>query len=256
MSDNSAEMTDVMAQQHWVRILEDAQRIMDHGLIPVQPGSELAEDDAKSNPYQVSHCAQEFINTGLDHMHAVKTLILGDEPVIHANADYTLLRGALENFGVAFWVLQPSARRYRIERALQCAAQNFKDQDKATKDLGLEDHRPLQSNLAKIDALCAPAGCDKKAVRKGYVSTEVLQYAERETGANPSPYLMWQLCSGFAHGRQWASLGMNAVEMTPGPGESVQTVRFTSDYKRLLAAGWPAHILMCEAFRLLNNRAA
>jgi hypothetical protein len=141
------------------------------------------------------------------------------------------------------------------------AAQNFKDQDKATKDLGLEDYRPLQSNLAKIDALCAPAGCDKKAVRKGYISTEVLQYAERETGANPSPYLMWQLCmwqlcSGFAHGRQWASLGMNLVEMTQGPGESVQTVRFTSDYKRLLAAGWPAHILMCEAFRLFNDRAA
>jgi hypothetical protein len=256
MSDNSAEMTDAMAQQHWVRIVEDAQKLWTTDPFQFSHAQSLRKTTLRSNPYQVSHRAQGFISTGLHHMHAVKTLILGGEPVIHTNSDYTLLRGALENFGVAFWVLQPPAPRYRIERALQCAAQNFKDQDKATKDLGLEDYRPLQSNRAKVDALRAPAGCDKRAVRNGYSSTDVLQYAERETGANPSPYLMWQLCSGFAHGRQWASLGMNAVEMMPGPGESVQTVRFTSDYKRLLAAGWPAHILMCEAFRLFNKRAA
>jgi hypothetical protein len=90
MSDNAPEIADEMAVQHWLRIANDTDHLQRHGLFPVQ----LADDDAQSDPYQVSQCAQGFLNSGIDHMHAVKTLILGDAPIIHADSDYIVLRGA------------------------------------------------------------------------------------------------------------------------------------------------------------------
>jgi hypothetical protein len=122
VSDDSAELTDEMAVQHWLRIAADTDNLQNHGPFPVQPGSELADDDAQSDPYQVSHCAQGFLNSGIDHIHAVKTLILGDKPIIHADSDYTLIRGALENLAVAFWVLRPTDRRVRRAKSVNDAA--------------------------------------------------------------------------------------------------------------------------------------
>jgi hypothetical protein len=49
MSDNSAEMTDEMAVQHWFRIAQDTENLVNQGAVPVQPHSELAEDDALSS---------------------------------------------------------------------------------------------------------------------------------------------------------------------------------------------------------------
>jgi hypothetical protein len=55
------------------------------------------------------------------------------------------------------------------------------------------------------------AGCDSNKLRSRYFSTPVLEYANEHSTAH-GPFLMWQVCSGFAHGRPWAALGMNAME--------------------------------------------
>jgi hypothetical protein len=48
---------------------------------------------------------------------------------------------------------------------------------------------------------------------------------------------------------------MNEVEITPSSEQGTKSVRFTSDYKRLLAGGWPAWQLMTEVVRLFTERA-
>lgn len=96
MGNRLDEMTDEMAVHHWLKIANDAEKLMDLPAPAVQPGSDLAGDDGQSNPYQVSHCAQGFMNTGIDHLHAVTKLILKAQ-VLHPNSDYTLIRGPLEN---------------------------------------------------------------------------------------------------------------------------------------------------------------
>jgi hypothetical protein len=116
-------------------------------------------------------------------------------------------------------------------------------------------NRGLQSALQSVAEVAGRAGCDKKVVRAGYGSTKVLEYVDREAQISPSPLVMWQVCSGFAHGRQWASLGMNDVEINPSAEEGVSVVRTTTDYKRLLTAGWPASKLMAEVVRLFTDRA-
>jgi hypothetical protein len=255
---NEFEMTEEFALTQWQEIAKQLDALVaqtqDKSAFRIEAGSELAGDDTLSHPYRVSQCAHGFINAGMDHMHSLKTLIL-DVQILHAASDWTLLRAALEHFAVAFWVLNPSDRRIRIERALRCEAQNFKGSDKATTALGVEVEYSLQSNLDSLAEVAGRAGCNKKGVRAGYASTEVLEYVHREASISPSPYVMWQVGSGFAHGRRWANLSMNDVETNPTAEEGVSAVRATSDYKRLLSAGFPASQLMTEAVRLFTDRA-
>jgi hypothetical protein len=219
----------------------------------VKPGSELADDDDASNPYQVSHCARACLNAGVNHLHALKSLIFG-APILHGAADYSLIRGALENFAAAFWVLHPLDRSDRIEHALRWMVKNFKDQDKATAELNLPNYVPLDANLDKVVAVGEQAACEHQDILRGYYSTTVLKYAEQHSSANP--YLMWQVCSGFAHGRQWANIAMSALKIGPTTEDGLVTVSFTTDYTRLLAATLPAFDLMTDVVRLLTDRAA
>lgn len=61
---------------------------------------------------------------------------------------------------------------------------------------------------------------------------------------------------GFAHGRQWASIAMNAMEVLSTPEPGLKTVRFTRDHTRLLGAALPAFHSMGDVIRLFIEGAA
>ena len=250
-------LTDAMADAMWAAWLPSidnvTNRIQDPDDFSVGPGSQLAADDDASDPYQVSHCARACLNAGVDHLHAAKALMFGAVPILHANSEYSLFRGALENLATAFWVLHPAQRSMRVERALRSMVKNFKDQDKAPGGLGLPDYIPGEVNVEHVVDIADRAGCDTSTVRKAYFSTSVLEYAEEHSNA-VNVLLMWQACSGFAHGRQWANLAMNVMDVQ-STSETTKTVCFTSDYKRLLVAAWPAFQLMNAAVELFTKRA-
>ena len=125
-------------------------RIQDPDDFGVGPGSRLAADDDASDPYQVSHCARACLNAGVDHLHAAKALMFGAVPILHANSEYSLFRGALENLATAFWVLHPAQRSMRVERELRWMVKNFKDQDKALGGLGLPNYIPGEVNVEHL----------------------------------------------------------------------------------------------------------
>jgi hypothetical protein len=83
-----------------------------------------------------------------------------------------------------------------------------------------------------------------------------MEYPATETGIQPNPRIMWQLCSGFAHGRQWATLGMSELEISPTIDQGISLVRATTDHKRLLSCGLPAFLLMREVVGLFEQRAS
>ena len=255
VSDETYELTDEWAEQQWARMAPQIEsmvhRIQDPAEFVIQPGSELADDDAASHPYQVSHCARACLNAGVGHLHAMKTLIIDEPRLLHAEADYSLIRGGLENFATAFWVLHPHERKVRVERALRWMAKNFKDGDKATGHLGFPGDIGLQAKLKKVTAVARKARCT--SVVGGYTSTAAVVYAEKHSSLM-HVYLMWQVCSGFAHGRPWANLGMNAMEKHPTEQEGIFTVRLTTDHKRLAVATLPAFNLMEEVVGLFTNR--
>lgn len=225
-------------------------RIEDPNDFTVHPSSDLAEDNAASKPYHLSHCAQWCLNAGVDNLHALKMLVVGNG-ALHSTAPYNLARGALENFGAGFWMLHPSDRKVRVERGLRWWSKNFKDQHRASR--GLTNHTPLTSRLDSLSSLAEAAECDLTRIRDGYSSTEALKYSQEHSSAN-GPYLVWQVCSGFAHGRPWANIAMNAMENRGSPEEGVALVRLTTDHKRLLAVTLPAMHLLTDSLRLYQDQ--
>ena len=104
-------LTDEMVIAKWGEIAEAVEvlttRIQTPNEFQVEPNSEFAADDSASSPYQISHAAKWCLNAGVDHMHALKSLVV-DARRLHAYGSYGLVRGALENFAAGFWILHPN----------------------------------------------------------------------------------------------------------------------------------------------------
>jgi hypothetical protein len=256
MSDDSAEeIGEETIMAKWAEIAplieHMAVRIQTPNEFVVGLGSALAADDSASNPYQVSHCVQACLTAGVDHLHALKRLVI-DDRLLHTGADFSLARGALENFGTAFWVLHPAEPTERITHALRWMAQDFKDQAKADEELGKDDAPSRKAKLAKVQRVADAAGCG--SVSHGYSSTEVMKYAKEHVMTDP--FLPWQVCSGFAHGRPWANLGMSIQERQPaqkGQEPGVVSLRLTTDYSRLLYVALPAFHLMTDVLKRFDH---
>jgi hypothetical protein len=137
---------------------------------PVTPRSSLAGDDRGAAPYQVSHVLRMCLTAGVDHLHAVKTLVV-DHGVLHVAAPSSLARGALENFGTAYWILGPRQRSERLSRTLRWYAKNFKDSDTAAKSIGPPTHKPLEAKMKKLYAVGVKHGIPEKIIKAGSTST-------------------------------------------------------------------------------------
>lgn len=258
MSEPTPEYTDEMAAAKWVEIapLIDVliKRIQDPNDFAIAEGSSLALDDAASKPYHVSHCVRWGITAGIEHLHAVKTLVF-DAHLTHPAADYTLIRGALENLAAAYWILHPEDRKERVERALRWWAKNYKDQHTAIVGYPEIGGALRDVTLPKVVAVGEPLGCSEAKIKAGYTSTEAVEYAEENSSASIVLF-SWRLCSGFAHSRPWAHIGMNERTQVSTVEDGVSQVSMTTDPKRILTMVMPAIILLQDLLRLRDQRAA
>ncbi|MDQ0784562.1 hypothetical protein [Streptomyces sp. B3I8] len=71
------------------------------------PASSLAADDAPLGPYAAAHLIRASYTAGLAHADALRRLTAAGE--VDATSPWTLLRGALENFVTALWLLDGPA---------------------------------------------------------------------------------------------------------------------------------------------------
>ncbi|WP_131811368.1 hypothetical protein [Mycolicibacterium monacense] len=229
-------------------------RINDPSDFAVSAGSSLAGDDRASNPYQVSHAVQMCIVAGVDHLHAMKSLLM-DLGVLHSAAPFTLVRGALEVLSSAYWILHPPQRNVRVERVLRWHAKNFHDQHPALESLNLSDSSARAAKYARLGEIAERRGIPTKDVTGGYRSTDAVEYAE--TNAHRAkPLLSWRMCSGYAHGRPWVYLGMADKEMFEETGESgVLNAKITSDPGKLLYPALHANHLLNDVVALVERRA-
>ncbi|MCV7278661.1 hypothetical protein H7J88_03230 [Mycolicibacterium flavescens] len=242
----------------WGKFATDVDRMMervnDSTDFAVSPGSSLAGDDRASDPYQVSHAVQMCIVAGVDHLHAMKSLLF-DLNVLHSAAPFTLVRGALEIFASAFWILHPTGRSTRIERVLRWYAKNFHDQHPALQSLSLSDVAQRDAKYARLAQIGSGRGIPENRISAGYQSTEAVQYADMHA-RTAKPLLSWRMCSGYAHGRPWVYLGMADEDMFEETGDpDVLMTRVTSDPGKLLYPSLHAQWLMRDVVDLVERRA-
>ncbi|MFI2632126.1 hypothetical protein ACH5A2_17225 [Streptomyces collinus] len=176
----------------------------------VQPGSALAGDDAKTNPYQVSHLAWQALTVASDHLHCLRLSLVGDQQgdeitvTMHPYAQATLVRAAFENAARAVWLLAPGKRLTRIQRRLALQVDNNTHSDRMHDLLGTAPNRTATERTRQIRDLAVRAGIPVSDVKKeltfGYKKM-VRTAGDHLAGVGADQAeAVWSACSALAHG--------------------------------------------------------
>lgn len=197
------------------------------GMFAVADGSTLADDDARRGAYPASHAATWCAATAIDHLHAVKMLVV-DAGVHHLMATSTLARGTIEAAATGLWILAPSDRATRDERCIRWWCQNASDQHKAT---------PNESRRDEVLSLLTHGVPQANRVRKGYYVTDVVNWVDEHVEPANGAAFAWKLSSGFAHGRPWAVLGAQNREARDDTATGTTVYKMTARDETVL---WPA----------------
>lgn len=228
------------------------ERVADFEDFSVLPHTSLAADDLASSPYQVSHAVRHCIVVGTDNLHAVKQLVVEDQ-VLHVTAPFTLARASLEVLAVGYWILGPAKRSVRVEHTLRWNAKNFRDQHSATDQIPtFEQNSTLEEKLDKLQRVAERRNIGRQ-FRGGYYSTTAVKYAE--THSESRVLLPWQMCSGYAHGRPWASLGTSDREEFSTDDPEVANLKMTSSLSMTLYPVRAAVHLLADLVKLHKQRA-
>ena len=172
-----------------------------------EAGSRLAQDDGLIKPHQASHNIANAVVSAIDHLHALDSIMIG-AGASHTLAPFSLIRAAIECAAQAAWILAPEEQATRVVRSLSLSLKVAKDRETAYSELARR-HPNLQGTLpdfdsdkAQLQAILDASGAAGKLILPS--STHILTQV-RDVVPRTSALSVWQLCSGFAHGRRWAA---------------------------------------------------
>ncbi|MEU6641250.1 hypothetical protein ABZ863_01730 [Saccharomonospora sp. NPDC046836] len=220
------------------------------GLHRPDQGSSLRADDNQADPFHVSHLVVSAIQAGVEHLHAFRTLI-ADAGKLHPTVPFTLIRGSIETASLAVWLLAPSSRRERVLRRLRYALKDISDEHTATKELGATPAKPKAERDKRVKDVASQAGITAKI--KVPTSTEIVEEAGNRLDPELNALAAWRICSGFAHGRTWATLGVLERELIASQ-EKTMVFRFTNDLDRVLWPALTAGAVVDEAYALYQRQ--
>ncbi|OLT42605.1 hypothetical protein BJF86_14520 [Serinicoccus sp. CNJ-927] len=216
------------------------------GWLDPRPRSPLAVDDAAVHPYAVSHTVTQSLIIGNDHLLTLAHLLSGADPVLPAFASFTIARAAIETAAAALWTVGPEDATTRRTNLLRWHQKDGIDFATLGKHMGRTDDEQRQDReeaTARAVEIADRLGIDLP--RRLLTSTEMLT-AEHIPATELPAVAAWSAASGYAHGRQWATLTMSEAEWRPSaPG--VQRGRITADARILFWFVNTAHLLRNRA---------
>ncbi|MFB7124287.1 hypothetical protein [Kitasatospora sp. NPDC056273] len=230
----------------------------------VEAGSALAGDDARTNPYQLSHSAHHALVVAVDHLRALAALVSGTENAGHremllpTHAPFTLLRAALENAARAVWLLGPASRRERVHR---CLRMHLADLKSSTAKIELLGHtlEGGQERQERIKSLLRTVGIPEGELSNGKLKMPGYGGIVRAAGTHipaggERAELVWSACSSLAHGDLHGTLTVLDRETMATDGD-VSWIRFTGSTKAALVITKMAIDMTESAFALYTTRA-
>ena len=221
------------------------------------PGSPLYGDDKKADPYRLSHATWHSLSNAVDHLGCLRTL-LGDAKVIHMYAPFTVVRAALENACGAVWLLRPPHRNDRLERRLRLALADIGNSEQVKLLMGQQGPRPKQERIDQVHDIARRAGIDEARLKQKPGYSEIVKAVDATVSMNGMIEVSWKVCSGYAHGDLWTTLGASQRTEIPGPGEEgIGTFKIEANLGLLMKVttiatavtglGWQLYDQRCQA---------
>jgi len=181
-----------------------------HALLPAPAaGSSLAADDRPLGGWNGSTLIRSSVGAGVAHVEALNRMVT-KAGVVDPYTPWTLLRGALETFATAVWLLAGKDRIERRSRALALWAEDLRNRAQHEDDTHYVITGPGEKSgadrreeiLQRGDSIGIPR-TSLPAVKAG----GILEAAATAAGLDPRAVrASWRVGSGFAHGRFWPLL--------------------------------------------------
>lgn len=226
------------ALRKWLELASKVEKVHEHLSDPenalVLLGSSIAADDAKMHPYASVTPISHGIYYGVDHLLAIKHLVV-DQQVIPLAATFTLSRGAIENLSLALWLMSATKREERLLRCLRWYMVDEVESNFVRDDQG---QRRRDTVRTKVRQIARANNLSMSAVKQSPRSTEVVREAQAVAGIADLLF-WWRVCSGFAHGKTWASSNINDLE------------EMGDDYYRMSASASATYLAADTALSLL-----
>ncbi|NUK23491.1 hypothetical protein [Streptomyces lunaelactis] len=229
----------------------------------VQASSQLAIDDARTNPHHVSHAAWNALTVAVDHLQALRGSLIQEmtansaSAVLHTHAQASLVRGVVENGARAVWLLGPDFRPLRIERRLALQAKEVKSSTKLHERMGAAPPRTEAVRLEELKQLALAAGTPADRVREALAPpqyTEIVRQAGEYSGLGDVVEAIWSVCSSLAHGDLTGTVGLLQREIVATEG-NVSLTKITGAFSTLHHMTRGAVHVLDHGFALYHKRA-
>ncbi|MFJ9525055.1 hypothetical protein [Streptomyces cyaneofuscatus] len=233
----------------------------------VDPGSPLGIDDARIDPYHLSHLAWQALGVGVDHLQCLRSSLIGDQQggssspmnvTLHIYAPATLLRAAFENACRAVWLLAPTKRLTRLQRRLSLQMESNKHSDRLHKLFGATPPRAPEVRKKQIIQLAVDAGTapsDVNKVLKFVGFQNVVKEAGEHLGIGQNHAdAIWSMCSAIAHG-DVHNLSFLDHEIV-ATEDKVALAKLSSNVQLLLRAADLSSQMLRHGFSLYEKSAA
>ncbi|MFH8939517.1 hypothetical protein [Streptomyces griseosporeus] len=243
----------------------DAHTQQNNGQWEVQPRSSLAGDDAKSDPYQVSHSAWHALAVAVDHLQCLRSSVLAEQSathastVIHTHAQASLVRGVFENSARAVWLLGPANRIERLTRRLTLQAKEVEHGHRLRELANQPSAKTKQERLQRLEDLLVGAGVPQEQAPKAMKARPSYKRIVREAGQEMPmgadvAELIWSACSSLAHGDTTGTLAFLDRKIIETDG-TVALAEITGSISLLFHATYFAVRMVDRAAALYQQRA-
>lgn len=226
------------------------------------PGSELESDDRVAHPFNVSPASWSAITAAVSHLAALRDCLFHDDGSaqvharIHTHGQLTLVRGALENGSMAYWLLEDDSQDERIVRRMQEDWAEVSQLDVVRGEIGSAPTKIMVDREREMIDLLARIGADPSRLKKrpGYGQIVKLAGASQPAGAKVA-FVIWKACSSIAHGelRGLIAYLKNMAVGSPLPG--MQLSQVTGNVELMTVGGLIAIGTTRNALRLYEKRA-
>jgi hypothetical protein len=222
-----------------------------------QTSSALYEDDRIHEKRPVRDASWQGLISATDNLGLMVDSMeaIGNRPVAH----FTLARASLFAAARTVWVLHPSDRHIRQERALWVAYEDMRNLITLVRE---SRRNPADPNalaaLAHVDAQMNELK-DLARTALGTSDTDIVNdaaaYLDPADGdLSHSTKMLWRINSGHAHGLSWPNVLRRPTDAFVGPdGRTYQSQ--TANAMDIVQAASAAMLMTNQAFTLYDDRA-
>ncbi|MDJ0356395.1 hypothetical protein [Paenarthrobacter sp. PH39-S1] len=180
----------------------------------------MAKDNAKAPNYPVSQFAYSQLVVAFGCLRSLRQMLVVDEDDNSANitsgpyGPYALVRNALDSTACALWLLNPANSKLRVNRRVIAQMGENHNAYQFRMEMAFPAHQWIRNYTKMMQEVADLAGIGSVDVKKLKIpqTTAMLKDLERLHEDPDISWLgAWQLSSGHAHGKQWATLMSNEL---------------------------------------------